>query len=188
MNRFGNDQDQEIVELLGRLKDTGPEYPPRMFAARRAAVLAALAALPIGGAIAISLFSKLAAVVKSMSVVDKIVLGLEVAAITGVTAYGATAAYIYRDELEALLFPEPTVVNTSTSIPTELSPVPVIPAFGETPSGTPTLTPAPTGTIYLTDTNVPTGDQVPQATPADPEPTNPGLHLGNTKTPRPRGP
>jgi hypothetical protein len=158
-----------------------------MFAARRAAVLAALAALPIGGAIAISLFSKLAAVVKSMSVVDKIVLGLEVAAITGVTAYGATAAYIYRDELEALLFPAPTAVNTSTSIPPVLSPVPVIPAFGETPSGTPT----PTGTLvyYGTDTSLPPGDQEPDATPviAD-DSTHPGLHLGQTKVPRTREP
>src|SRR5512143_3800953 len=177
MDRLGNDQDREIVELLGRLKDAGPEYPPRMFAARRAAVIAALAALPIGGAIAVSLFAKLAAIVKSMSVVDKIVLALEVAAITGVTAYGATAAYIYRDELKSLLFPAPTAVNTSTSIPTELSPLPVLPVVEETPSGTPT----PTGTIYLTDTNVPpVGDREPQATPANPEPekTNPGLHRG----------
>ena len=183
MDRLGNDQDREIVELLGRLKDAGPEYPPRMFAARRAAVIATLAALPIGGAIAVSLFGKLAAIVKSMSVVDKIVLALEVAAITGVTAYGATAAYIYRDELKSLLFPAPTAVNTSTSIPTELSPLPVIPVVEGTPSGTPT----PTGTlIYLTDTNVPASDQEPQATPDNPnnpEPTDKGLHLGRTENP-----
>ena len=40
MDQFGNDQDSEIVELLGRLRETGPEYPPRLYAARRATIMA----------------------------------------------------------------------------------------------------------------------------------------------------
>jgi len=189
MDRAEKDQDTEIVELLGRLKEAGPAYPPRLYTARRAAVIATLAALPIGGAIAIGVFAKLVNVVKGMSVIDKIILGVEVAAITAATAYGATAAYIYRHELQALLFPEPTTTIPTLAPPQEGSPVPGAPGFvspvpEETPSGT--VTPVPTGTILLTDTNVPAGDQpAPTQVPAQPTRTNPGLHLGQTRTPRP---
>lgn len=185
MDRFGNDQDTEIVELLGRLKETGPEYPPRLYAARRAAVIAALAALPIGGALAVGLFAKLAGVVKSMSVVDKIVLALELTAITGVTALGAATAYVYRDQLKTMLFPPKPTTTIGTLAPLSTSsPEPALPVFGGTPSETPT----PTGTIYLTDTNLPPGDQQPaetQAPPVKATPTNPGNHYGQTEQPPP---
>lgn len=181
MDHFGNDQDKEIVELLGRLSQTGPEYPPRLFAARRAAVIATLAALPFAGAAAVSLFGKLASTVKAMSIIDKVILGVEVAAITGVTAAGAALAYVYRDELKSLIQSVPTAiiapVPSVQPIPTlSVSTEPVLPTLEATPSESPT----PTGTIYITDTNVPTGDQEPGATP---EGTKPGLHLGQTPHP-----
>ena len=193
MNRIGNDQDNEIVELLGKLRDAGPEYPPHLYAARRAALIAALAALPIGGVLAVSLFTKLAHVIKGMSVIDKIILGVEVAAITGVSAYGAAAAYIYRDQLKTLLLGTSTVVSTNTSepIPTLSTEAPVLPIAEETPLGTPTVT----GTVFVTDTNKPAQNQ-PQPQPAETQPPpdqgNPGLHLGNTpkpdRSPPPKGP
>jgi hypothetical protein len=195
MNRIGNDQDNEIVELLGKLRDAGPEYPPHLYAARRAALIAALAALPIGGVLAVSLFTKLAHVIKGMSVIDKIILGVEVAAITGVSAYGAAAAYIYRDQLKTLLLGTSSVVSTNTSepIPTLSTEAPVLPIAEETPLGTPTVTGTVTGTVFVTDTNKP---QVvkPAATqpPVQGQATKPGLHLGNTpkpdRSPPPKGP
>ncbi len=187
MDQFGKDQDTQIVELLGRLKDTGPEYPPRLYAARRASVVAALAALPLGGAVAVSLFGKLSTVVKGMSVVDKIILAVEVTAITGMSAYGAVAAYIYRDALKSLIL-------TTLGVPTQVvSPFPTlsVPVNTEpvaTPEGTPSETPTPTvtGTIFVTDTNQPNVVQPgeTQPPPKQPEPTHPGLHLGQTKTPK----
>ena len=201
MEHFGNDQDREIVELLGRLRETGPEYPPRLYTARRAAVIASLAALPFAGALAVSLFSKLSSTIKAMSVLDKIILGVEVAAITGVSAFGAAAAYVYRDELKSLILGAPTAIVSpfpSLAPPTE----PALPPGIE--EGTPSPSPTPTGTIFLTDTNQPNvvepGQTQPAATqpadtqPADTQPppnaTEPGNRYGNTtRTPRPtKGP
>ena len=38
-----------------------------------------------------------------MGVVEKVILGVEVAAVTGMTAYGAVTAYIYRDQIRQAL-------------------------------------------------------------------------------------
>ncbi len=186
MDQFGN-QDTEIVELLGRLRETGPEYPPRLYAERRASIVAALAALPLAGAVGVSVFSKLATVIKSMSVVDKAILAVEVTAITGATAAGAVGAYIYRDALKSLILTTLGVpTQTVSPFPTLAAPVSTEPVVG-TPEPTPTETPTPTvtGTIFVTDTNQPNVNQ-PESTqppPNQPEPTNPGLHLGQTPKP-----
>ncbi len=187
MDQFGN-QDTEIVELLGRLRETGPEYPPRLYAARRASIVAALAALPLAGAVGVSIFSKLATVIKSMSVVDKIILAAEVTAITGVTAVGAVGAYIYRDELKSLILSAvgaPTAIVSpipSLSVPVNTEPV-------ATPEATPSETPTPTvtGTIFVTDTNQPNVQPgATQPPPNQPESTDAGKHLGQTANP-PKG-
>ncbi len=189
MDHFGNDQDRQIVELLGRLKDTGPEYPPRLYQARRASILAALAALPLGGAAALSLFGKLSHMVKAMSVVDKAILAVEVVAITGMSAVGAAAAYIYRDELKALILSAVPTANV-TPFPSLAPPStePVQPTPEATPSES--ATPSPTGTILFTVTNGPSGNG-PGATepPPPPKATEPGNRYGNTtRTPKPPPP
>jgi hypothetical protein len=185
MDHFGKDQDKEIVELLGRLRETGPEYPPRLYAARRAAVLAALAALPLGGIAAASLFGKLSTVVKAMSVVDKVILAVEVVAITAVAGVGAATAYVYRDELKSLILGTLGVPTAVVSPIPSLSPLSTQPVEA-TPEATPSESPTPTGTIVFTVTE-PGGPGVvqPPATdvPAKATPTR-GLHLGQTKTPK----
>ncbi len=194
MNGGRNDQDDELVRLLGKLRDRGPAYPARLYTPRRAAVLAALAALQLGGAVAgVSLFAKIAKIVKGMGMVEKIVLGVEVAAVTGMTAYGAATAYVYRDQLKQLLLP-PTAITSpfpSLSVPSSL--------LGTEAALTESPTPSPTGSLTVTPTffliTQPSGgDSTPppppaQATQPPPQPTNPGLHLGQTKTPKaPGGP
>ncbi|HEX9117691.1 MAG TPA: hypothetical protein VGA61_16595 [Anaerolineae bacterium] len=195
MDRGGRGPDDEVVRLLGKLRDTGPAYPPRLYTARRAAVLAGLAALQIGGVVAgASLLAKLVKLLKGMSVVEKIVLGVEVAAVTGMTAYGATAAYIYRDQLKQLLLPGPSITTPYPSLSVPSTPPP---GQGTGVSGTPT--PSPTGSLtvtpFFTAPISPGGDSTPlaptvaqptQAPPTQPPPTKPGNSYGLTKTPKPQ--
>lgn len=192
MSNGRNDQDDEVIRLLGRLKDAGPEYPSGMLSQRKAAVMAAFAALNLGVATAgLGLIAQIAKLLKGMGVVEKIILGAEVAAVTGMTTYGAIQAYVYRDQLKELLFP--TSLSSETPFPSLSFPTLVPPSETGAVSETPTETPTPTGTLTLTvEPFTPTGAQPkdtpapPAATQPPPASTNPGHHYGNTKTPQPQ--
>ena len=193
-DRGGRGPDDEVVRLLGKLRDTGPAYPPRLYTARRAAVLAGLAALQIGAAVAgASLLAKLVKLLKGMSIVEMVVLGVEVAAVTGMAAYGATAAYVYRDTLKQMLLPGS--VNTT---PYPSLSVPPTQLAGEATGVNGTPTPSPTGSLTVTPlftvpvplsgdgTPPPPGFQPTQAPPTQPPvagpPTDkPGNSFGLTK-------
>ncbi len=198
MNFGRQDQDDEIIRLLGKLSDSGPAYPSSMFSKRRAAVMAAFAALNLGAATAgLSLLANLVKVVKAMGVVEKVILGVEVAAVTGMTAYGAATAYKYRYEIQRAL--EQTFESTTATPWPSL----VVPGAGGaatefteigTATPTPTGSPTPTGTWYpTTEPSGPGETQPPETQVAQPSSTpppqavatTPGLHLGQTKTPRP---
>jgi hypothetical protein len=186
--------DDEIIRLLGRLKEAGPEYPAHLQAGRRAAILAGLALLPAaagGLAAGGSWIAHLIKIVKAMSVIDKIILGVELVAVTGLTTYGAVNAYVYRNALRQLLFPS----AAQTPFPT-LS----VPVASDTESATEALTPTPTPTGTLTLTVEPIQTVTPLRLPNTPRPATPvphispkpaqptpthGLHLGQTKTPKP---
>ncbi len=190
MDRGRNDQDDEIVRLLGKLRDTGPEYPSRLYGPRRTAVLAGLAALQLGGTAAgLTLFAKLVNLVKGMGIVEKIILGVEVAAVTSMTVYGATEAYRYRDQLMQLLLP-PTAISSpfpSLSVPSANSETEA--ALTETVTPSPSPTGSVTPTYFVTsEPNADGTPPPPQATKEEPQPTKPGLHLGQTKTPKPTSP
>lgn len=186
------DQDEEVIRLLGKLKDVGPEYPHSMYTERRMVVLAGLAALNLGAGVAgLTLLGHLVKIIKGMGIVEKIILGAEVAAVTGMTAYGAATAYIHRDEIGQLLRQNFETI-TSTPFPTlSASGVGVSPAVATeeallTGTPTPTGSVTPTGTLLYTDTPVPGapgGGSVAQATPTEP----PGNRYGNTtRTPKPK--
>ncbi|MGE5073834.1 MAG: hypothetical protein ACM3MF_10430 [Anaerolineae bacterium] len=193
MDKFGKNQDEEVIKLLGKLKNAGPEYPPRLYAARRAAVIAGLVALPLAGAAAASWFARLVKLVKSMGMIDKIVLAAEVTAVTGLTVYGAVTAYTYRDAIKQLLLPG---AGNATPFPSLSAPVNTLPPVQPTLTGS--ETPTPTGTLTavppaIAETPQPGQTQVvnptepPTQAAAQPTKTNPGLHLGQTKTPSPPG-
>ncbi len=179
MDRGRNDQDDEIVRLLGKLRDTGPEYPERLYGPRRTAVLAGLVALQLGGAAAgLSLFAKLANLVKGMGIVEKIILGVEVAAVTSMTVYGATEAYIYRDQLKQLLLP-PTAISSpfpSLSVPSAASETEA--ALTETATPTPSPTGSVTPTYFVTNQPNSNGTPPPPSTKEGPAPTKPGNRCG----------
>ena len=189
MDQFGKNQDDEVIKLLGKLKDAGPEYPPRLYAARRAAVLAALVVLPFAGAVAVSWFARLVKLVKSMGVIDKIVLAAEVTAVTGLTVYGAVTAYTYRDAIKQLLLPG---AGNATPFPSLSVPVDTLAPVQPTLTGS--ETPTPTGTLtaipLIGNTSQAGPTQVvnpPTQPPVSGQPTLPGNRYGNTtRTPRPR--
>lgn len=106
MDWQGSNPNQDIIDLLGKLKDSGPEYPPRLWADRRSAVLAGLAAVPVAtGLLAIPWIARLIKLIKAMAFIDKVILAVEVTAITGLTGYGAATAYEYRYQIQQLLLP-----------------------------------------------------------------------------------
>lgn len=199
MDPSEQDQDKALIELLGKLKDSSPEYPRHLRAERRASVLASLAAVPaaqgiLGGA---SLLSRLLKTFKALGMIEKIVVVAEFATVVALTSYGAVTAYRYRYALQRLLFP---AAASATPFPTLSIPSPA--AEGETqpstgPAATLTGTPTMTVTPFGTWTLQPGGarEQQPQmlATQApanEPKPVQVqptatrGLRLGQTKTPQ----
>ena len=198
MNRQGRNPEQDIIDLLGKMKDTGPEYPPRLWADRRAAVLAGLAVVPVAtGLMAIPWIARLIKLIKGMAFIDKVILTVEVAAITGLTGYGAVTAYQYRYQLQQLLFPSavhtpfPTLSVPPTPPPAQQTNSAMETATAGTATPTPTVTPLATWTGLAGYTPQAPG-YTPQApaTPLPPQPTNPppqatdaGHHYGQTATP-----
>ena len=183
MNRPGNNREQEVIELLGRLREAGPEYPAQLQARRRAAILASLAVVPVAatGLMGISWIAKLVKIIKAMSFIDKIILGVEVAAITGLTAYGAANAYIYRNVIIQLLLPSSNTPFPTLSVPSTLgvNGTPGAPGQGSetpTPSATLSVTPLATWTGFPTQRIIGTPG-IPTVPPVVstnvPPPTNP---------------
>ena len=211
MQPRGMTPEQNVVRLLGQLRDASPEYPARLQAQRRAAVLAGLAAIPVAtGLLAIPWIARLVKLIKAMGFIDKVILAVEVATITGLTGYGAVTAYQYRYQLQQLLFPSgPQTPFPTLSIPPTNTPVPPTEPRGTgtpTPTGTllPTIPPLFTQPVFGTPVpgiqSTPLPPIPPQVTNPPPQPTNqppkppkptrtpPGLHLGQTKTPKPPKP
>ncbi len=200
MNFGRRNQDDEVIRLLGQLKDSGPDYPSSLYTRRRAAVMAAFAALHLGAAaVGLTLFAQIAKMIKAMGVVEKIILAAEVATVTGMTTYGAIEAYVYRDQLKDLLFP--TSLSSNTPFPS-LSIPSLIPSEQ---AGEETATPVPSGTVTATAEPFPTwtqqviqqsgntpaavATQAQQQQPPPPKPTKCG-NSGNcygktTRTPKP---
>ncbi len=173
------DQDDEIIRLLGQMRDTGPEYPSSLFSKRRAAVMAAFAALNLGAATAgLSLLAHLVKIIKGMGMIEKIILAVEVTAVTGLTAYGAATAYVYRNEIRQAI--ESNLgISTNTPFPSLVAPSSGGGGASATEfvgTGTPSSTPSPTGTLlYFTPTSGggnPANTSIPptqvQSTPAPP--------------------
>jgi hypothetical protein len=187
-------REQDIVNLLGRWKDRKYPYPSAMQEKRRAAFLASAAALLIGGLkaglAAKSLSASAHGSAAPMTAGMKITLGILSTAIIGVSSYVGVILYNERDTLIDLLRGEPTA-TLSIAAPTSAS-------GGATAASTPSLTATPTPTTSATALSEATPTQnnyqpVASSTPLPPATltkpvatsTKPGLHVGQTKTPKP---
>ena len=181
----------ELFELLGQLKNKKVEYPDELLAARRAGFIAQINAIPTipqggqggsggsGGAGSSGSSGGLggSTIPGASAHAIETVLGYVLAG--AVTILAGTVAYVYQDEIRDLINPPaPTVEIIDSEAPT---PTPV-----STPISTDTEIPTPT--IIITTATPPAGDEETTSSQAEPTNTNPGLHLGQTKTPKPSKP
>lgn len=184
----------EVFELLGQLKNKKVEYPEELLAARRAGFIALVNTIQVipqsgsgqggsgsssgsgssggSGGSSGSGFSGSSTIPGASAHALETVLGYVLAG--AVTVLAGTVAYVYQDEIRDLINPPAPTVEMIDSV--EPTPTPVS-----------TATEIPTPTIVVTTATPPPPDKDGQTTSSEPEPTktNPGLHLGNTKTPKP---
>ena len=164
--------DKDVANLLSRFKNAEVKYPADLLSKRRARFISGAAALKGGSIHAGSGAGHAGMHPTALTLMDKVIIAIELAVLTSLTAYLAAAAYANRDYLKHLLFPStPTAVQA-------VQPPYFSGSAEPTVSSILTGTPTPTGT--LESTPVPAGEG---ATPQIVQPTNPGLHLGQTKNP-----
>ena len=172
---------QDIVDLLSKLKESTPEYPADLLAARKAAFIEAVALqMPPGGMSGkgggdggLSGSSTLGGMTTAQSILLQAVIGV------WIIAAMLTAAYVFRDEIIGLLQDNGIATLEVTQAP---SSEPLVPD---------TMAPAtdvpPTAITPLADTAIPEGNPDVESPPEEQEaPTdkdNPGLHLGQTPGP-----
>ena len=160
---------KETIKLLRRLKSVKTQYPADLLSTRRTRFINEVKARKIS-----IKESKL-----NMEAVNNYGLEtvLQVILVGMVSILIVVAAYTYRDELYDLFLPNGTevpIVNT------------VLPHQDDF-----LITPLPSATHTATSTPVPSRTEKPKSisteTRSNPisTPTNPGLHLGQTKTPKP---
>lgn len=172
---------QDVIDLLSKLKESTPEYPADLLAARKAAFLQTVA-LQIppkgmsgkgGGDGGLSGSSTLGGMSTAQSILLQAVVGV------WIIAAMLTAAYVFRDQIIDLLQDNGIVTIEVTHAP---SVDPLIPD---------TLAPAtdisPTAITPLANTPVPNvnpeTESPAEVQEAPTEKDNPGLHLGQTPGP-----
>jgi hypothetical protein len=171
---------QDIIRLLSKLKESTPEYPVELLAARKAAFLNAAVATQIpprwrsgkgGGDGGASGTGSLGGMSAAQSILLQAVIGV------WIIAAMLTAAYVFRDQIVDLLRENGIVTLEVTQAPLN---DPIIPA-----TIAPATEVAPTETTPLADTPAPGNDsgiepseEIQEASPDSKE--NPGLHLGQT--------
>ena len=188
-------REQDIIRLLGRWKERSSPYPAGMQGKRRNAFLASASALLVGGLGKAALTGKSIsasgghAATAPMTAGMKVTLGILTSVIMAASTYLGVVLYNERDILRDLLF--------GTATPTQMIEAPTASGQngimgGTTPS--PTATPTPSATMFPTvpPTSAPGQNYIasptvaPSATPMPPPTsTKPGLHIGQTKTPKP---
>lgn len=177
---------QDIIGLISKLKDSTPDYPTDLLAARRATFLQQAVVIKIDGS---GLSGKgggdggiggsggsgaLGGMTTAQTILLQAVIGV------WVIAAMLTAAYVFRDQILDLLRENGIVVET-TQGPSIESPVPAtLSPATETPTieFTPTIVIPTSGDLPVIEAT-PDGSSDSQSTPTSPK-ENPGLHLGQT--------
>jgi hypothetical protein len=180
-------QDQDIINLLTKLKDTAGEYPEQMLEARRQSFLQQMTAVGLGMGTAAGMGNALE---KSPGTHPFTSTLLEVVLIAAILIEIGAMAYIYRAELTDFF----QTITASPKIE-EVTPPPVLPTSPVVPV---TVSPAVTSTVAsaapITEPAIvavtPTGTAVPGAVletnqiSSTPDPKgNNGNHYGQTPKP-----
>lgn len=178
-------KDYDVVRLLTKLKDNNGAYPPELMTPRRQTYLRRVTEIGLGFGVS----SALKTTVKSGSKAGSystIAGGLiEAALVVAIVAEAGAAAYIYRDQISALVrsYTSQPRVEEVTSVPTtDFSPIlpgPILsdptkaattPVAAVTPSGTPIPGAAGSATASA-------------ASNADANDNNPGIQSNSTPDP-----
>jgi len=183
----------EIIGLLARLKEQTPDYPPDLLATRKAAFMAQIVSINIGGpkpggkgggdgggslSGGTSGSGALGGMATAQGILLQAVIGVWI--IAGML----TAAYVFRDQIIDLLQDNGNVASELTQVPSIDSPAPTIeipslevpPTEITPPSGT-----AVPETVSEGETNSESApDEQSTADTSNNSKENPGLHLGQT--------
>ena len=185
--------DEKVVELLSKLKNSNGDYPSDMFASRRRTYLKQVANVGLG--IGIGAGFKNAAkggngAGATATITSKI---LEVALVTAIAIEAGTAAYLYRDKIADVVKTYTNPANIQVAVPTTddiASTNPALVEIIESPSasatpGTPSMTPSGTQSPEVAvnnNGNNGTGTNVSSNSTPDPGGNN-GNHFGQTPKP-----
>ncbi len=184
-------EDQDIVRLLGRLKDVHGEYPEKMFLARRRSYLKQMKEIGLGlsGGMGIR---KLIKVRKLPRLSPAIGILLETALILAIVTEASAMAYLYRDKLSDLFGGLTTTSRKEEGTPPAAAPAsPEVksaspsPAIPTTIAGGPaevTLTPTGTPVPGIVN-NTPAVNQLNTTPIPDEKNGNNGHHYGQTPKP-----
>lgn len=179
-------EDQKVVDLLTKLKNTNGKYPPDMLSARRRTYLKQMANVGLGIGVGTGLKDTLKGGANGSSAAatagSKI---LETVLIAAIAIEAGTATYLYREKIaNAIRFymGAPTAQEVSSSSNETSSTQPTLIATIATPSATLTETPTGTALTSVADGNNQSNNNTSvNATP------NPGGNQGNQYglTPKP---
>lgn len=168
--------DQDVINLLDRLKSVKSEYPANLKTRRRAIFLSSIAAgsflsatKPVGLAHAAEV---------PMSTAMKVAIAVLTTAAIAVTTSLGVLAYQNREILAERLFGKTPTIAYSSPVPASGTPLAPM-EFSISPTSE--LTPSPTSTLIdiLADGTPVSNTSVPGIVPTDDN----GLHLGNTPHP-----
>jgi len=171
----------ETIKLLKRLKFVKAQYPADLLAARRAGFIKQINTTHLN-----IKDSKTGAQVLNNLPMNRLETVLQLILAGMVLAVSVAAAYVYRDELRDFLLPDSTEVQIFNTVLPSQEPSSIAAPSTTTHTHIPTSTPISslaTKEPSTSNSTLPTTE--PTSAPMATE-TNPGLHLGQTKTPKPK--
>lgn len=187
-------KDYDVAKLLSKLKNNNASYPPELLTPRRQAYIRRVAEIGLGVGVSAGLKTTVKSGSRSRALSATTTGLVEAVLIVAIVVEAGAAAYIYRDEISALIqsYTAPPRVEVVTTVPeTEFAPnLPEVvlteppeesptPLTSETPSGTPV---APTAAANDNNDTDPNNTGVQSVSTPDPN-ENSGNQYGLTPKP-----
>jgi hypothetical protein len=167
-------KDYDVVKLLTKLKNTNSAYPPELLTPRRQTYVRHVAEIGLGFGVSAGLKTTIRSGGKAGSFSTTAGGLVEVALLVAIVAEAGAAAYIYRDEITALIqsyTSQPAVAQITSAPETEFSPKLPGLILTDPRDATPITTVTPSGT------------PVPSAAANDNNQNNQGIQANSTPDP-----
>jgi len=184
-------EDQKVVDLLSKLKDTNGGYPSEMFASRRQTYMKQVANIGLGVGAGLKNTTKGGnGSGATTTITGKI---LEVALVAAIAIEAGTAAYLYRDKIADLIqdytvssdvqIEAPPAEDTNNILVETMETSSVTATLSSTPSVIASSTPAP-NIVGNNNTNLNNNSATNMSVNSTPNPGgNNGNHFGQTPKP-----